>query len=380
MLVRHRRAEDAPVLAHARRGRPAAARERDRAVGVGARRGGEVVRPQRRAERHPRVGVRAIPRSSGRRARTADLATARHGAPVGARRPWRRRRAATAWRHRRSPGRASVTDERGGERGGGGGAPRQPRARRVGNPHPAGPAGGRRGVNKGCPEASPLPQGMPMGRCMDAPPPITLAIARFSDLLGLGLRAALADDPSVAVVATDIEYSRLGVVLQAHQPDVLILDVDEVVDLAMVRELSVEHPETHLVLLGDGLSILEGSQLLALGAGACLDKRTQARDVRNAIHLVSRGLQLMPRGPAHARPRRADAARGRGAPPPARGPLERADRARARHRGRDGAEPRAQRLPQARRPLAAGAGRGPLISRRRSARTGSRPTRAARAG
>ena len=135
---------------------------------------------------------------------------------------------------------------------------------------------------------------------MDAHPPTTVAIAQFSDLLGLGLRAALADDPSVSVVANDIEYSRIGVVLQAHRPDVLILDVDQVVDLAMVRELTVEHPGTYLVLLGDGLSALESSQLLALGAGACLDKATQARDVRNAVHLVSRGLQLMPRGATHA--------------------------------------------------------------------------------
>ena len=135
---------------------------------------------------------------------------------------------------------------------------------------------------------------------MDAQPPTTVAIARFSDLLGLGLRAALAGDPSVSVVAQDIEYSRLDVVLRAHHPTVLILDVDQVVDLAMVRELTVEHPATHLVLLGDGLSSLESAQLLALGAGACLDKGTQARDVRNAIHLVSRGLQLMPRGPVHA--------------------------------------------------------------------------------
>jgi DNA-binding NarL/FixJ family response regulator len=133
---------------------------------------------------------------------------------------------------------------------------------------------------------------------MEVSPPITVAIARFSDLLGLGLRAALADDPSVSVVAEDIEYSRIDVVLQAHRPAVLILDVDQVVDLAMVRDLTVEHPGTHLVLLGDGLSALESSQLLALGAGACLDKSTQARDVRNAIHLVSRGLQLMPRSPA----------------------------------------------------------------------------------
>jgi DNA-binding NarL/FixJ family response regulator len=135
---------------------------------------------------------------------------------------------------------------------------------------------------------------------MDARPPITVAIARFSDLLGLGLSAALADDQSLSVVAVDIEYSRLGVVLQAHRPHVLLLDVDEVVDLAMVRELSVDHPETRLVLLGDRMSSLEGSQLLALGAGACLDKRAQARDVRNAVHLVSRGLQLMPRAPSHA--------------------------------------------------------------------------------
>jgi DNA-binding NarL/FixJ family response regulator len=135
---------------------------------------------------------------------------------------------------------------------------------------------------------------------MDANPPITVAIAQFSDLLALGLRAALADDPSLSVVAEGIEYSRIGVVLQAHRPGVLILDVDQVVDLAMVRELTVDHPDTNLVLLGDGLSPLESSQLLALGAGACLDKSTQARDVRNAIHLVSRGLQLMPRGPLHA--------------------------------------------------------------------------------
>jgi DNA-binding NarL/FixJ family response regulator len=133
---------------------------------------------------------------------------------------------------------------------------------------------------------------------MDAHAPITVAIARFEDLLGLGLRAVLADDPSMAVIAQDFEYDRIGVVLQAHRPDVLILDVDQVVDLALVRELSSEHPETHLILLGDGLSNLESAQLLAFGASACLGKATQARDVRTAIHLASRGLQVMPRGAA----------------------------------------------------------------------------------
>ena len=39
-------------------------------------------------------------------------------------------------------------------------------------------------------------------------------------------------------------------------------------------------------------------ELLAAGASACLDAGTQSRDVINAIHLASRGLQVLPAGPA----------------------------------------------------------------------------------
>jgi DNA-binding NarL/FixJ family response regulator len=126
--------------------------------------------------------------------------------------------------------------------------------------------------------------------------PITVAIARFEDLLALGLQALLADDPSVSIVARDIAYERIPVVLRAHRPQVLILDVGALRDLARVRELSTEHPDTRLVLLGQDVSTAESAQLLAFGASACLAKDTQARDVRNAIHLASRGLQVMPRG------------------------------------------------------------------------------------
>ena len=126
--------------------------------------------------------------------------------------------------------------------------------------------------------------------------PITVAIARFEDLLGLGLRALLAEDPSMSIVADDIAPERIPVVVRAHRPGVLILDVGALRDHAQVRELSVEHPHTRLVLLGQGLSAAESAQLLAFGASACLAKDTQARDVKNAVHLASRGLQVMPRG------------------------------------------------------------------------------------
>ena len=131
---------------------------------------------------------------------------------------------------------------------------------------------------------------------MPACPPTTVAITRFEDLLALGLRTLLANDPSVCVVAHDIAHERIGVLLRAHRPHVLILDVGALRDLGQLRELSVEHPHTRLVALGQGLSDAESSQVIAFGASACLPKNTQARDVQNAIHIASRGLQLMPRG------------------------------------------------------------------------------------
>ena len=130
---------------------------------------------------------------------------------------------------------------------------------------------------------------------MPARSPITVAIARFEDLLALGLRTLLANDPSVRLVAHDIAHERIGVLLRAHRPRVLILDVGELRDLGQLRELSVEHPHTRLVALGQGLSDGESSQVIAFGASACLPKDTQSRDLQNAIHIASRGLQLMPR-------------------------------------------------------------------------------------
>ena len=129
---------------------------------------------------------------------------------------------------------------------------------------------------------------------------IAVVIARFEDLISLGLRTLLEDDDSVAVVAHDIANDRISAVLRAHRPRVLILDSDALRDPVRVRELTLEHPETRLVLLGTAVSTAEAAQLLAFGASACLSKATQARDVRNAIHLASRGLQVMPQGGAEA--------------------------------------------------------------------------------
>lgn len=125
--------------------------------------------------------------------------------------------------------------------------------------------------------------------------PITVVLARFDDLFARGLRELVESDPGLAIAAAGVDHGRIGVVLKAHRPDVAILDVGALGKLADVRELSAGHPGTRLVMFATDPAPAECAQLLAFGAGACLGRDTQARDVINAIHLVSRGLQVTPR-------------------------------------------------------------------------------------
>lgn len=130
---------------------------------------------------------------------------------------------------------------------------------------------------------------------MSPKPPITVVLARFEDLFARGLRGLIDSDPSLEVVASDIEQRRVSVVLGAHHPDVAVLDVGALSNFAEVRELSARYPATRLVLLAKDPSTSVCAALLAFGASACLGRDTQARDVLSAIHLAARGLQLIPR-------------------------------------------------------------------------------------
>jgi DNA-binding NarL/FixJ family response regulator len=125
---------------------------------------------------------------------------------------------------------------------------------------------------------------------------ITVALGDFDDLLARGLRGLIEDDPLLELVAEDVQIAQLTVVLHARRPRVAILDSARLRSPADVRNLTSRHPATHLMLLAERPSSVECAQLLAFGASACLAKTTQSRDVLNAIHLASRGLQLTPRG------------------------------------------------------------------------------------
>jgi DNA-binding NarL/FixJ family response regulator len=119
---------------------------------------------------------------------------------------------------------------------------------------------------------------------------VTVATARFGDLLGTGLRQILADDRTVRLVATDVALEALDEV----RPAVLVLPFDVPGGAGAVRRLRVDYPGTRLVLLGHSPGSFACREMLSAGASACVGTTTEARDIVNAVHLAARGLHLLP--------------------------------------------------------------------------------------
>ncbi len=131
---------------------------------------------------------------------------------------------------------------------------------------------------------------------MDTGRPVTVVLARFEDLVNAGLRTLIERDPNLQIVASDVAAGELDPVLTEWRPRVAILNLAALATPAEIRRLNAGHAATRLVVLASHPTPGECSQLLALGATACLGKEIQARDVLTAIHLASRGLHVLPHG------------------------------------------------------------------------------------
>ena len=131
---------------------------------------------------------------------------------------------------------------------------------------------------------------------MEVRDPITILLARFEDLVGAGLRSLIGDDPNLRIVAADVPADRLHAVVAEQRPRVAILNLAGLMTPGDIRHLHTAHPATQLLVITSNPSPGECSQLLALGATACLGRDVERRDVLNTIHLASRGLHVLPRG------------------------------------------------------------------------------------
>jgi DNA-binding NarL/FixJ family response regulator len=133
--------------------------------------------------------------------------------------------------------------------------------------------------------------------------PITVVLARFEDLIARGLRGLVEDDGTLSLAASDVADDNLELILADIRPSVALLNFGSLRSPAEVHHLSAAHPATRFLILANRPTLAEANQMLAFGASACLSKETQARDILSAIHLASRGLQVLPRtGAQDARP------------------------------------------------------------------------------
>jgi DNA-binding NarL/FixJ family response regulator len=126
----------------------------------------------------------------------------------------------------------------------------------------------------------------------------TLIAVKFEDLVAIGLRALVADDPNLELVAADVPMDGLDAAIERHRPDVALLNYGTLGGPARVLALHRSHPDTRLVVLANHPTAAECTQMLAFGATACLSKETEARDVVSALHLASRGMHMLPRSAA----------------------------------------------------------------------------------
>jgi DNA-binding NarL/FixJ family response regulator len=123
---------------------------------------------------------------------------------------------------------------------------------------------------------------------------VSVALSRFEDIVGLGLRTLIESDDNLRLVAADVTREEMPAALRRHQPNVAVLNYGSLHAASELRELHIAFPTTRLLVLANRPEPAESRQLLSFGATACLSKSTEARDILHAIHLASRGLQVLP--------------------------------------------------------------------------------------
>ena len=126
----------------------------------------------------------------------------------------------------------------------------------------------------------------------------TVLGAKFEDLVAIGLRALISEDPNLELLADAVPMDGVEPAIDRYRPDVVLLNYGTLGSPGRVLQLHRSYPETRIVVLANRPTASECNQMLSFGATACLSKETEARDIVNAIHLASRGMHLLPRSAA----------------------------------------------------------------------------------
>jgi DNA-binding NarL/FixJ family response regulator len=124
---------------------------------------------------------------------------------------------------------------------------------------------------------------------------VPVVAGQFEDLTAFGLRRLLDGDESVELVASDVRLEDIEAALDRHDGAVVLLNFGSLPSATVIYNINRSHPDSHVVVLANRPTTAEATQMLSFGAAACIPKETQARDIITAIHLASRGMNMLPR-------------------------------------------------------------------------------------
>jgi DNA-binding NarL/FixJ family response regulator len=126
----------------------------------------------------------------------------------------------------------------------------------------------------------------------------TVVAGKFEDLIAIGLRVLIDEDPNLELAARDVPLRDLESVVAKHSPAVVLLNLGALSGPPDLLGLTQDLRGARILVLANRPTAAECTQLLSFGATGCLSKETEARDVINAIHLASRGMHVLPRSAA----------------------------------------------------------------------------------
>src|SRR5919106_6771299 len=114
-------------------------------------------------------------------------------------------------------------------------------------------------------------------RGVDCPAMPSVVSAKFEDLVAVGLRVLISEDPNLELVATDVPIEEVEDAIEEHRPAVVLLNFGTLRAHGDVYELHQAYPDTRIVVLANRPTAAECNEMLSFGATACLSKETEAR-------------------------------------------------------------------------------------------------------
>ena len=103
----------------------------------------------------------------------------------------------------------------------------------------------------------------------------TVLGSKFEDLVAIGLRVLISEDPNLELVAEDVAMESVEAAIERHRPDVALLNFGTLGSPGRVLQLHRAHPATRIVVLANRPTAAECNQMLSFGATACLSKETR---------------------------------------------------------------------------------------------------------